>query len=65
MNPAGSAITDRFSTVSKQVNCIEKLLREQMHQGAIAQLLRELQSEEKSKLLLVRSVDSDILLEAF
>uniref|UniRef100_A0AAV1UTK3 Uncharacterized protein n=1 Tax=Peronospora matthiolae TaxID=2874970 RepID=A0AAV1UTK3_9STRA len=51
-----SEITIRFSNVSEQIKCIEKLLRDKMQQVSIAKLLRNLQSEEKNKLLLTSAV---------
>ncbi|KAE9330914.1 hypothetical protein PF001_g132 [Phytophthora fragariae] len=51
-----SGITERFSAVSEQVNCVEKLLRDEKQQVAIAQLLRKVQLEEKEKLLLTSAV---------
>ncbi|KAI9908072.1 hypothetical protein PsorP6_003532 [Peronosclerospora sorghi] len=52
---SGSRITDRFSAVSEQINCIEKLLNAKQ-QNATARLLRRLQLEEKEKLLLTSAV---------
>ncbi|KAE9028973.1 hypothetical protein PR001_g11616 [Phytophthora rubi] len=51
-----SGITERFSAVSEQVNYVEKLLRDEKQQVAIAQLLRKVQLEEKEKLLLTSAV---------
>ncbi|CAI5711173.1 unnamed protein product [Peronospora effusa] len=51
-----SGIKDRFSAVSEQINHIEKLLRDEKQQVAIAQLLRKIQEEEKEKLLLTSAV---------
>ncbi|KAG6618808.1 uncharacterized protein IUM83_01372 [Phytophthora cinnamomi] len=51
-----SGITERFSVVSEQINCVEKLLRDEKQQAAIAQLVRKVQLEEKEKLLLTSAV---------
>ncbi|CAH0473992.1 unnamed protein product [Peronospora belbahrii] len=51
-----SGIKNRLSAVSEQVNRIEKLLRDEKHQVAIAKLLRKIQIEEKEKLLLTSAI---------
>ncbi|EGZ05089.1 hypothetical protein PHYSODRAFT_320201 [Phytophthora sojae] len=51
-----SGITERFSAVSEKINRVEKLLRDEKQQVAIAQLLRKVQLEEKEKLLLTSAV---------
>ncbi|KAH7479860.1 hypothetical protein PRIC1_008587 [Phytophthora ramorum] len=51
-----SGITEQFSAVSEQINRVEKLLRDEKQQVAIAQLLRQVQEEEKEKLLLTSAV---------
>lgn len=51
-----SEITERFAEVSKRINDIEKLLRDEREQVAVAQLLRKVQLEEKEKLLLTSAL---------
>ncbi|RLN64369.1 hypothetical protein BBJ28_00018227 [Nothophytophthora sp. Chile5] len=46
-------MTAQFAAVSDRINSVEKLLRDERAQLAIAQLVRKVQLEEKEKLLLV------------
>ncbi|RLN38038.1 hypothetical protein BBJ28_00001095 [Nothophytophthora sp. Chile5] len=49
-------ITAQFAAVSDRINSVEKLLRDERAQLAIAQLVRKVQLEEKEKLLMTSAV---------